>query len=115
MAIRRSPLCGIAVEAESVSSSRLWNTLRWTDSCTTPDFPINQISKRLNPAGQILCFSMEQDPVHQLVLRALRGSEVVVANSATIPKAGVPNFDSSAWEAFEEITLVPAVVRARKA
>lgn len=30
---------------------------------------------------------MEQDPVHQLVLRALRGSEVVVANPATIPKA----------------------------
>jgi hypothetical protein len=28
---------------------------------------------------------------------------------------GVPNFDSSAWEAFEEITLVPAIVRARKA
>ena len=87
MAIRRSPLCGIAVEAERVSSSRLWNTLRWTDSCTTPDFPINQISKRLNPAGQILCFPMEQDPVHQLVLRALRGSGVVAANPATIPKA----------------------------
>jgi hypothetical protein len=30
---------------------------------------------------------MEQDPVHQLVLRALRGSEVVVTNPATIPKA----------------------------
>jgi len=146
---------------------------------------------------------MEQDPVHQLVLRALRGSGVVVANPATIPKAiekgepisvtlplsdeaainklfeqwreralglaskllpcpisdtpilylydqirlcmlfnlngaaitfcgilveyalkytmyakenpGVPNFDSSAWAAFEEITLVPAIVRARKA
>ena len=146
---------------------------------------------------------MEQDPVHQLVLRALRGSEVVVANPATIPKAvekgepisvtlplsdeaainklfeqcreralaltskllpcpvsdtpilylydqirlcmlfnlngaaitfcgilveyalkytayakenpGVPNFDSSAWGAFEEITLVPAIARARKA
>jgi hypothetical protein len=28
---------------------------------------------------------------------------------------GVPNFDSSAWGAFEEITLVPAIVRARKA
>jgi hypothetical protein len=27
----------------------------------------------------------------------------------------VPNFDSPAWEAFEEITLVPAIVRARKA
>jgi hypothetical protein len=146
---------------------------------------------------------MEQDPVHQLVLRALRGSEVVVANPATIPKAiekgepisvtlplsdeaainklfeqcreralalaskllpcpisdtpilylydqirlcmlfnlngaaitfcgilieyalkyttyakenpGVPSFDSSAWETLEEITLVPAIVRARKA
>ena len=146
---------------------------------------------------------MEQDPVHQVVLRALRGSEVVVANPTTIPKAiekgepitvtlplsdeaainklfeqcwegalmlssellpcpisdtpilylydqirlcilfnlngaaitfcgilveyglkyttyakenpGVPNFESSAWEAFEEITLVPAIVRARKA
>jgi hypothetical protein len=146
---------------------------------------------------------MEQDPIHQLVLRALRGSGVVVANPATIPKAiekgepvtvtlplsdeaainklfeqcreralllaskllpcpisdtpilylydqirlcmlfnlngaaitfcgmlveyvlkyttyakenpGVPNFDSSAWESFEEITLVPAIVRARKA
>ena len=30
---------------------------------------------------------MEQDPVHQLVLRALRGSGAVVANPATIPKA----------------------------
>ena len=28
---------------------------------------------------------------------------------------GVPNFDSSSWEAFEEITLVPAIVRAKKA
>jgi hypothetical protein len=28
---------------------------------------------------------------------------------------GVPNLDSSAWETFEEITLVPAIVRARKA
>src|SRR5262252_7465258 len=45
------------------------------------------------PPAQVLFFPMEQDPVHQLVLRALRGSEVVVANPATIPKAiekGVP-------------------------
>jgi len=28
---------------------------------------------------------------------------------------GAPNFDSSAWAAFEEITLVPAIARARKA
>jgi len=59
-------------------------------------------------ADKILFFSVEQDPVHQLVLRALRGSEVVVANSATIPKAGVPNFDSSACEAFERVVIVKA-------
>jgi hypothetical protein len=165
--------------------------------------PCVVILSSLNPGVQILFFPMEQDPVHQLVLRALRGSEVVVTNLATIPKAiekgerisvtlplsdeaainklfeqcreralalaskllpcpisdtpilylydqirlcilfnlngaaiifcgilveyalkyttyakenaGVPNFESSDWEAFEEITLVPAIVRARKA
>src|SRR5215831_21032816 len=90
MAIRRSPLVrdsscsrrGLKLSPPECSSlDRLVHDPRLSHQS------IYQISKRLNLAEQILCFPMEQDPVHQLVLRALRGSGIVVANPATIPKA----------------------------